>query len=120
MLATSFITRHQPIEYHKKHMRKSNEISSTQLDFSSNTFKNKDTRRQYIKHLKKTCPYSMRSGNLLTLPEEKSSIGLNSIIFRGALAWNNLPKEIKEATTLNIFKSSVKKHKVYCLCNVCS
>ena len=33
--------------------------------------------------LKKTCPYSMRSGNL-TLPEAKSSIGLNSIIFRGA------------------------------------
>ena len=30
----------------------------------------------------------------LTLPEAKSSIGLNSIIFRGALAWNNLPKEI--------------------------
>ena len=29
--------------------------------------------------LKKTCPYNMRSGNLLTLPEAKSSIGLNSI-----------------------------------------
>ena len=67
--------------------------------------------------LKKTCTYNMRSGNLLTLPKAKSK-GLNSIIFRGALAWNNLPKETKEATTLNIFKSRIKKHKVYCLCNI--
>ena len=70
--------------------------------------------------LPKDCPYNLRLGNVLTLPKAKHAIGSNSILFRGALAWNYLPKEIKECTSLSTFKAKVKKHKVYCHCKICS
>ena len=68
----------------------------------------------------KLSPYDLRLGSALTLPKAKSAIGFNSILFRGALTWNYLPKEIKESSSLIAFKSNIKKCKVYCHCKICS
>ena len=62
----------------------------------------------------KACPYKLRSGSLLILPRVKSSVGSNSVLFRGALAYNYLYKSAKESVSLITFKQKVSKHKVYC------
>ena len=63
--------------------------------------------------------HSMRKGNLLSLPP-RSECTNQSLIFRGSLLWNNLPKVIKEASSLHEFKNSLKTHDdLYCQCKIC-
>ena len=65
--------------------------------------------------------HELRGGRSLIIPPAKSSVGINSLVFRGSLAWNYLPKELKEAKTLNNFKTGLSKlSKIYCSCKICS
>ena len=66
---------------------------------------------------RKACHYKLRSGNTLILP---SSTRTNSFDFRAILAWNYLPKGLKEALTLNDFKVGIEDINIYCKCKICS
>ena len=44
--------------------------------------------------------YSLRAGTILTIPQCKSTYGLNTFNFRATLAWNHLPKGLKDITSL--------------------
>ena len=69
---------------------------------------------------KRDSHYSLRSGNTLKLYSNKSSFGTNSIGFRAALAWNHLPKILKELPTLTAFKAKLKDTNIYCQCKICT
>ena len=44
----------------------------------------------------KNIAYNIRKGPLLRLPAAKpTSYGINSVLFRACLLWNNLPQSIK-------------------------
>ena len=66
-------------------------------------------------------PYNLRNGSKLVLPPAKSSKhGINSLVFRGSLLWNNLPSSIKSSETINEFKYKLRNlEKIHCSCNVC-
>ena len=50
-------------------------------------------------------PYHMH------LPPAHSILhGINSLLFRGSLLWNNLPREIKESLFIEEFKKRLKEH----------
>jgi hypothetical protein len=66
----------------------------------------------------KNSSLNLRRGKMLNLP---SLIGINSWLYRSALLWNNLPKQMKEeASSLAKFKSSLARVKMYCKCKICS
>ena len=52
--------------------------------------------------------YSLRAVTILTIPQCKSTYGLNTFNFRATLAWNHLPKGLKDITSLNAFKTGLK------------
>ena len=56
-----------------------------------------------------------------SLPFAKSArYGINSVLFRGSLLWNNLPSSDKTSETLKKFKFRLKiRGKIHCTCNVC-
>ena len=57
-----------------------------------------------------TIPYNLRNGNRLLLPPAKSvKFGINSLIFRGSLLWNNLPLNLKSCQTTDEFKLELKR-----------
>ena len=60
---------------------------------------------------------TLRGGNLLKLPLLKNT---NAWLFRSILLWNNLPVNIKECTSVNIFKTSIKTANLYCNCKICT
>ena len=64
--------------------------------------------------------YNLRRGKQLVLPPTKTVFGVNSLIFRGVIAWNHLPKELKEVPKLSIFKKHLNKYDIYCHCKICS
>ena len=65
--------------------------------------------------------HNLRGGKSLIIPPIKSTIGLNSLVFRGSLGWNYLPRDIKESPTLTAFKTKLSKlTKIYCHCKICS
>ena len=64
--------------------------------------------------------YPLRVGTVLNVPRAYSSLCINSFMFRGALAWNRLPKQIKESFSINSFKTNLRNINLYCKCNVCS
>ena len=56
-------------------------------------------------------PYDLRKGNTLHFPSVHSTRhGINSLLFRGSLLWNNLSKEIKESVFSEEFKERLKEH----------
>ena len=65
--------------------------------------------------------YSLRSKSNLRLPESKTNrFGTNSLIFKGSILWNLLPKTFKEAQSELNFKEKIKKWKPkVCTCNIC-
>ena len=69
----------------------------------------------------KESTHNLRGGNSLIIPSIKSAIGLNSLVFRGSLGWNYLPKDLKESPTLTVFKSKLGKlTNIYCHCKICA
>jgi len=67
-------------------------------------------------------PYSLRSGHQLILPPTNTVLfGTRSLGFMGSLLWNRLPKQIKESTSLSIFKNNLNKLSVkICYCQICN
>ena len=58
----------------------------------------------------KKCGYDLRNNNLLIISKTYTqSFGQKSISFRGAVLWNNLSLEIKEANNLESFKHLIKQ-----------
>ena len=66
-------------------------------------------------------PYDLRKGKTLHLPLAHSTRhGINSLLFRGSLLSNNLPREIKESLSTEEFKKRLKEHgALRCSCVVC-
>ena len=57
-----------------------------------------------------TLIYKLRKGDKVNLPEtQTSSYGINSLLFRGALLWNNLPRNVKESHSVAEFKEKIKE-----------
>ena len=52
----------------------------------------------------------MRKGNKVNLSETWTCLyGINSLLFRGSLLWNNLTRNVKESHSLEQFKEKIKK-----------
>ena len=66
-------------------------------------------------------PYDLRTGEKLYLPAFNTTrFGLNSIIFRGSLLWNNLPTSINISQSLADFKNNLRQFgNIHCTCVVC-
>ena len=60
--------------------------------------------------------YTFRRGKLLNLPPYTS---VDSWLHRSILAWNNLPRELKESKSVTLFKKELVKHSLYCKCKTC-
>ena len=55
----------------------------------------------------KPVPYDLRTSEKLYLPTVNTiRSGLNSLIFRGSLLWNNLPTSIKISQSLADFRNN--------------
>ena len=68
----------------------------------------------------KDLTYALRSDRPLTLPS-KSTSETKSLVFRACQAWNHLPKVLKEASSLQEFKSGINQiDSIYCNCKSCS
>ena len=59
--------------------------------------------------VKKSCNYNSRYGETFLVPSVKTSKGANSVIFRAILAWNHLPKYIKEVGSVSVFKEFINE-----------
>ena len=68
-----------------------------------------------------TLPYKLRKGNKVNLPETRTCrYGINSLLFRGALLWNNLPRNVKESHSVAQFKEKIKElGNLTCSCVMC-
>ena len=84
-------------------------LSNTNPSFLTNLFKIKPIR------------FNLRTSNLLELPNSNTlTYGLKSITYRGSMAWNNLPDQIKISSDINQFKSRLGKQKfIKCTCHLC-
>ena len=71
---------------------------------------------------RKLLPYNVRAKDILNQPKCNSvSYGLNSFRYKGPKIWNQLPNHLKEAVSLDVFKSLIKKWSgPKCLCTMCS
>ena len=70
----------------------------------------------------KTTKYSLRSKSTLQLPKlcKTTRFGLNTVVFKGSLLWNNLPNLYKDTNTEFAFKEKIKKWKPkVCTCKIC-
>ena len=57
-----------------------------------------------------TLTYKLRKGNKVNLPETRTChYGINSLLFRGALLWNNLPGNVKENHSGTQYKEKIKE-----------
>ena len=64
----------------------------------------------------KEMPYNLRNRYALKLPSTNSTYyGVNSVLLRACLLWNQLPLSIKQSQSLLDFKSKMKTLKKYCL-----
>ena len=99
---------------HHKHLRAlATEIYKSLADI------NPDFIKPYFKI--KEMPYNLRNGHALKLPSTNSTYyGINSVLFRACLLWNQLPLSIKQRHSLLEFKSKMKtlRNFVY-TCTVC-
>ena len=69
----------------------------------------------------KPIKYDLRKGDVLNLPSAKSmTYGVNSLIFRGSLLWNTLPKSLKTSCSLLEFKRKIRCFgNIQCTCTIC-
>ncbi len=66
--------------------------------------------------------YNLRSTVSLKQPKCNTvTYGLNSLRYKHAKIWNDLPNKIKNSITLAEFKNQIKKWQgPKCLCNMCT
>ena len=78
-----------------------------------------DFMRPYFKT--KQMPRNLRNGHALKLPSTNSTYyGINSVLFRACLLWNQLPLSIKQSQSLLEFKSKMKTlRNIVCTCTIC-
>ena len=82
--------------------------------YKSLTDINPDFMKLYFKI--KEIYYNLRNGYALKLPSTNPTYyGINSVLFRVFLLWNQLPLPIKQSQSLLEFKSKIKTLKKYCL-----
>ncbi len=69
----------------------------------------------------KNSGYNLRNNNLLKVPKTSTvSFGYKSLSVRGAIIWNTLPDEIKNAGNIDLFKKYIKQWDAKtCCCNIC-
>ena len=69
----------------------------------------------------KEMPYNLRNGYALKLPSTNSTYyGINSVLFRACLLWNQLPLSIKQSQSLLEFKSKMKTlRNIVCTFTIC-
>ena len=63
--------------------------------------------------------YNLRQGISVFIPRANNSKTLNSFTFRAAMAWNNLPANLKLSDSLNGFRFSLNKIAIHCKCKNC-
>ena len=98
---------------HQKHLRALatkiyNKLADINPDFMKPRFKIKEM------------PYNLRNGNALKLPSTNSTYyGINSVLFRACLLWNQLPLSIKQSQPQLEFKSKTKiLRNIVCTCTI--
>ena len=70
---------------------------------------------------KATIHMVLRRNDTLILPKTSTvSWGLHSFGYRGSRAWNTLPDNIKDISSLNMFKSALKTISLQCTCKLCN
>ena len=101
------------VNIHQKHLR----ILALEV-FKSITHVNPEFMWSYFNE--NTIPYNLRNGNRLLLPPAKSvKFGINSLILRGSLLWNNFSLNLKSCQTIDEFKLELKKlGRIHCTCTV--
>ena len=107
-------TRSNEMSIYQKHLRAlATEIYKSLADV------NPDFMKPYFKI--KEMPYNLRNGYALKLPSTNSTYyGINSVLFRACLLWNQLPLSIKQSQSLLEFKSKMKTlRNVFCSCAIC-
>ena len=100
---------------HQKHLRAlATEIYKSLADI------NPDFMKPYFKI--KEMPYNLRNGSALKLPSANSThYGINSVLFRACLFWNQLSLSIKQSQSLHQFRSKMKTlRSIACTCEICS
>ena len=79
--------------------------------------------RPFIWHCynKKSNHYKLRGKHLLKLNKWRTKkYGFNTAVFKGAIIWNNLPNQFKEAKSLPEFKSLIRESAQFsCTCCIC-
>ena len=56
-----------------------------------------------------TQPHELRKGNKVNLPETRTCrYGTNSVLFRGVLLWNNLPRIAKESHSMEQLRKKLR------------
>ena len=69
---------------------------------------------------KSTIYMNLRRNDTLILPKTSTiTWGIHSISYRGSRAWNTLPDDIKDISSLEIFKRSIKNLTILCTCKLC-
>ena len=63
--------------------------------------------------LKEPNKYELRRGRNLIVPKARSTRALNSFDFRATMAWNNLPNDVKNASSLAVFDNLLKTQNIY-------
>ena len=99
---------------HQKHLRAlATEIYKSLADI------NPDFIKPYFKI--KDMPYNLRNGYALKLPSTNSTYyGINSVLFRACLLWNQLQLSINQSQSLREFKSKMKAlRNIACTCKIC-
>ena len=108
------LTRSNEMSIHQKHLRAlGTEIYKSLADI------NPDFMKPYFK-IKET-PYNLRNGYALKLLSTNSTYyGINSVLFRACLLWNQLPLSIRQSRSLHEFISKRKTLKnIVCTCKIC-
>ena len=70
---------------------------------------------------KNTSTYNFRKDRDWVIPETNSVLyGAETVRYRGPLTWNMIPAKIKISSSLNEFKTKIKKWKPEnCTCRLC-
>ena len=65
-------------------------------------------------------PYNLCGSTNLVLPKARTNLcGIDTVKFLGQKLWQNLPKEIKEPQTLEIFKRNIRAIPLRYNCKLC-